>query len=128
MSITDGQQALIRRIVTMTTSANIILPNGPQGASVPRYVVQVSGGGQRNRFVRGTTEARPEITVRVETLDGEYTTESDALVKSLVGRFAVGGAPFDGVKILDAPLVQPPLPATQGLYVVPVVIRGFTTF
>ena len=56
MSITTGQQALIRRIVTMTTSANIVLPNGA-GAGLPRYVVQAAGGTQRTATLAGLTDA-----------------------------------------------------------------------
>jgi hypothetical protein len=126
MSLTVGQQALIRRIVTMTTSANIVLPNGP-GAGLPRYVVQVSGGSQIRRTVDGTTEARPEIVVRVETKDGEYANENDTLVAALVARFPCN-ASFDGVTIIDAPLPRAPLPLADGVYSVPVIIRGFTSF
>ena len=125
MTLVTGQQALIRRIVTMTTSANIVLPNGP-GRGLPRYVIQVSGGSQQNTLVRGTTEAVAEIVVRVET-GTEYATANDALVDALVARFPVTEV-FDGVTIRDAPLPRPPLPVTEGVYAVPVIIRGFTSF
>ncbi|MGI3168397.1 hypothetical protein ACRARG_04545 [Pseudooceanicola sp. C21-150M6] len=121
MSITAGQAALIRRIVTMTDPPNIVLPNGP-GKGLPRYVVQVSGGAQRTMGVNGSTEARPEIVVRVET-GTDYSTENDALVSALVARFAVGDL-FDGVKITAAPSPRAALPVTDGVYSVPVVIRG----
>lgn len=125
MSLTAGQQALIRRIVTMTTDANIVLPNGP-GAALPRYVIQAAGGSQRTRTTDGVTEARPEILVQVET-GTDYATNNDALVAALVARFPVT-ANFDGVTIIDAPLPRPPLPVTEGVYSVPVIIRGFTSF
>lgn len=124
MSLTDGQQALIRRIVTMTRTANVVLPNGSD-EPLPRYVVQASGGSQRT--VGGRTEANPEITVRVETCSGKNATQSDELVAALVDRFPVH-ARFDGVTILDAPLPRPPLPDTDGVYSVPVIIRGRTSF
>jgi hypothetical protein len=126
MSLTLGQAALIRRIVTMTTDANIVLPNGP-GAGLPRYVVQAAGGTQRTRTIDGVTEARPEIVVRVETEAGAYATESDSLVADLVARFDVGDS-FDGVTIIERPSPRPPLPVADGVYSVPVIIRGFTSF
>ena len=125
MSLTAGQQALIRRIVTMTTSANIVLPNGP-GAALPRYVVQVSGGSQRTATVDGVTDARPEIVVRVETVADAYATDNDALVAALVARFRPGDK-FDGVTVIDAPLPRPPL-VGDGVYSVPVIIRGRFSF
>lgn len=125
MSLVSGQQALIRRIVTMSTAASIVLPNGP-GASLPRYVLLEAGGSQRTRTLDGVTEARPEILVRVET-ETIYSTESNQLVAALVARFPVNSS-FDGVKILDAPLPRPPLPVTDGVYSVPVVIRAFMSF
>ena len=125
MSITTGQQALIKRIVTMTDPPNNVLQNGP-GKSLPRYVVQVSGGSQRTATMAGQTDAVPEITVRVET-GTEYATDNDVLVAALVARFRPGTR-FDGVTILDAPLPRPPLPVTDGVYTVPVIIRGHFTF
>lgn len=125
MSITAGQQALIRRILTMTTSANIVVPNG-SAKGLPRYVVQASGGSQRTLGLSKITDARPEITVRVETgvwPDVQYSTLSDTLVAALVARFAVSDQ-FDGVTIEDAPSVRPPLPVTDGVFAVPVIIRG----
>lgn len=127
MSITTGQQALIRRIVTMTTDANIVLPNGP-GKGLPRYVIQAAGGAQQTASLKGRTEAAPEIVVRVETADGEYATQNDELVAALVARFPLDGAPFDGVVIREAPLPRPPLPVADGVYAVPVIIRGATRF
>lgn len=121
MSITTGQQALIRRIVTMTGGTNVVLPNGPD-KGLPRYVVQVSGGGQRAMGLSQQTDAKPEIVVRVETVDGEYTTENDQLVAALVARF--NNCPkFDGVVIESAPQVRPPIQG-GGVYAVPVVITG----
>lgn len=124
MSLTDGQQALINRIVTMSGAPNIVVPEGP-GKGLPRYVVQVSGGSQSTIGASRVTDARPEITVRVETEKGSYATDNDALVKALVARFAVGDT-FDGVTILAAPLPRPPIPGA--VYSVPVVIRGQTFF
>lgn len=125
MSITDGHQAIIRRIVTMATSAAIALPNGPS-KSLPRYVVQAAGGAQTSADMTGTTRAFPEVVVRVETHAGQYATEADAMVKALVQRFPVG-AVFDGVKIDTAPDVRPALPG-DGAFAVPVIIRGSTLF
>lgn len=123
MSITDGQQALIRRIVTMTTEAGIVLPEAPQGASLPRYVVQEAGGTQRSQTLDGLVESRPEIVVRVEVGQGNYTTESNALIAALSSRFKPGDE-FDGIQITQPIDVRPPLPANQGIYSVPVIIRG----
>ena len=125
MSLTNGQQALIKRIVEMTTSANIMLPNGP-GKTAPRYVIQEAGGAQRTRTIDGVTEAFPEIVVLVET-KSKYTTDNNSLVAALVARFPVN-ARFDGVQILDAPLPRPPLPVVEGIYSVPVIIRGYMSF
>lgn len=121
MSLSTGQQALIRRIVTMDGAPNIRLPNGP-GADLPRYVVQVSGGSQSGFGVDGSTEARPEIVVRVETISDTYATESDALVSALVDRFSPGDT-FDGIEITSAPLPRAPIEG-NGIYAVPVIISG----
>lgn len=125
MSITTGQQALIKRIVQMSTTADIVLPNG-KAKGLPRYVIQASGGAQRTRTISGTTEAYPEIVVKVET-GTEYATDNDTLISDLVTLFAVTTR-FDGVTILDAPEVKPALPVTEGVYSVPVVIKGFYSF
>ncbi|MBN8189551.1 hypothetical protein JF540_22965 [Salipiger thiooxidans] len=125
MSLTEGQQALIRRIVTMGGGTNVSLPNGP-GKALPRYVVQAAGGSQRTLGLSKVTDARPEISVRVEVAawpDGQYATQSDTLVAALVARFAVADQ-FDGVTIEDAPNVRPPMPVSDGVYCVPVIIRG----
>lgn len=126
MSLTDGQQALIRRIVTMTRTAGVVLPSG-KTTGLPRYVIQEAGGTQRTTTIGGKTEATPEIVVRVETAAGDYATQNNQLVSDLVDRFAVN-ARFDGVTILDAPLPRPPLPVSGGVYSVPVIIRGRTYF
>jgi hypothetical protein len=126
MSMTDGQQALIRRIVTMDDPPNIALPNGP-GVGLPRYVIQEAGGSQNTFDMAGTVESFPEIVVRVETEDGEYATENNALVKALVARFKPGSR-FDGITILDAADPRPPLPGGGDVYAVPVIIRGRYVF
>ena len=126
MSLTDGQQALIRRIVEMTRTAGVVLPNG-KDAPLPRYVIQAAGGTQRTATIGGKTEATPEIVVRVETMQGDYATDNDALVSDLVDLFAVNDR-FECVTILDAPLPRPPLPVVDGVYSVPVIIRGRTYF
>jgi hypothetical protein len=125
MSISTGQQALIRRIVTMTTDANIVLPNGSTH-NLPRYVVQSSGGSQRSLGASGLTEAFPEIVVRVETVADAYATQNDQLVAALVARFSVGDV-FDGVEITEAPLPRAPLGMSE-VYSVPVIIRGRMVF
>lgn len=125
MSITDGQAAIINRIVTSGMSANIVLPYGP-GAECPRYVIQVSGGSQSTVTMHGHTDSNPEIVVRVETTD-EYATANDGLVSDLVAIFRPG-AKFSGVTILDAPSPRAPLPVTDGVYSVPVVVRGRYSF
>lgn len=125
MSLTAGQQALIYRLVTMSGGTNVVLPNGP-GKGLPRYVVQVSGGAQRTATLGGRTDATPEIVVQVETEADDYVTANNALVAALVARFAVGSR-FDGVTITDAPLPRPAL-VGGGVYSVPVVVRGQTSF
>ena len=125
MSMTNGHQAIISRIVTMSGAPNVVLPNGP-GKDCPRFVVQEAGGSQRTATVAGETDAYPEVIVRVET-DTAYATENNALVAALVARFAPGSR-FDGVTILDAPLPRAPLPVTEGVYSVPVIIRGRISF
>ncbi len=125
MSITAGHQALIRRVVTMTDPPNIVLPNGP-GKGLPRYVIQAAGGAQTPADMTGETRAFPEIVVRVETKawpEGQYAIESDALVAALIARFPVG-VKFDGVKIDRAPEARTELPVIDGVYSVPVIIRG----
>lgn len=121
MSLTTGQQALIRRVTTMSAPPNVVLPNG-KGKPLPRYVVQASGGSQSTFDLSGTTDSRPEIVVRVETEADEFATENDSLVAALVARFKPGDE-FDGVEIMDAPLPRPPLEG-DGVYSVPVIIRG----
>lgn len=126
MSVTDGHQALIRRLVTMTTTASIALPNAPGAPGVPRYVVQEAGGGQNTYTLDGDTNARPEIVVRCEVEADTDAAAANALAKALVDRFAVGSK-FDGLTVLQAPNVRPPIVA-DGIYAIPVVIRGFMTF
>ncbi|MBR9841435.1 MAG: hypothetical protein GYB50_26815 [Rhodobacteraceae bacterium] len=129
MSITTGQQALINRVVTMASPPSIVLPNGP-GKGLPRFVIQTAGGSQQPSTLTGETRAFPEILVRVETNafpEGQYLIQSDALVAALVARFPPG-VKFDGVKIDRAPDVRPPLPVTDGVYAVPVYVRGTFTF
>lgn len=126
MGITTGHQALINRIVTMPDPPNIVLPNGP-GKGLPRYVIQVSGGAQQTATLQGLTDSTPEIVVQVETEDGGYTTENDTLVEALVARFPVASR-FDGVCILESPMPRAALPVTDGVYSVPVIIRGSYTF
>jgi hypothetical protein len=125
MSMTDGQQKLINRIVTMDDPPNIALPNGP-GVGLPRYVIQEAGGSQNTFDMAGTVESFPEIVVRVETEDGEYATGNNALVKALVARFKPGSR-FDGITILDAANSRPPLTG-GGVYATPVIIRGRYVF
>jgi hypothetical protein len=125
MSLTDGQQKMINHIVTMDDPPGIALPNGP-GVGLPRYVIQEAGGLQRTFDMAGTVESFPEIVVRVETEDGEYATENNALVKALVARFKPGTR-FDGVTILDPASPRPPLRG-GGVYAVPVIIRGRYVF
>lgn len=124
MSITDGQRAMINRIVE-NAAVDVVLPNGP-GKSCPRFVVQEAGGAQSRVGVSIMTDADPEIVVRVET-DTDYATENNALVKALVALFRPSDE-FDGVTILDAPLPRPPLPVIEGVYSVPVIIRGRMNF
>jgi hypothetical protein len=129
MSVTTGHAALIRRVVTMTDPPNVMLPNGP-GKGLPRYVIQAAGGAQTPADMTGKTRAFPEIVVRVETKawpEGQYLIESDQLVGALVARFPPG-AKFDGVKIDRAPDVRPPLPVTDGVISIPVVIRATFVF
>ena len=94
---------------------------------MPRYVVQVSGGGQRTATISGATESRPEIVVKVETAADGYATSNDTLVAALVAMFPVN-ARFDGVTILDAPQPRPAMPVTDGVYSVPVIVRGYFPF
>ena len=122
MDITDGQLALMQRVATMPDAPNIVWPDGP-GAGSPRFVMQASGGSQRTFTIRGTTEANPEIVVRVETDEGDLGRANKELVSRLVARFPVT-LRFDGLTILSAPEVRPPLPATGGVYSVPVIITA----
>ncbi|KAF0675072.1 hypothetical protein [Profundibacterium mesophilum] len=124
MSITDGQEALIRHLLTMQGAPNIALPNDG-GAELPRYVVQASGGAQRTILVDGTTDAFPEIVVLVETAKGRGAGQNNDFVKLLVGHFAPN-TKFEGIQIIEAPFARPPL--TGEVYSVPVVIRGRTFF
>ncbi|MEM1371470.1 MAG: hypothetical protein AAGG72_04475 [Pseudomonadota bacterium] len=124
MSLTDGQQALID-ILRAGSSINVRYPSGP-GVGLPRYVVKEAGGSQRTATIKSRTEANPEILVTVEVEAGEYATESNMHVKALRTIFAPGQ--HTGVRIIDAPLPRPPLPVTDGVYSVPVIVRGRTYF
>lgn len=122
MSITDGYQAIISRLLTESSGVNIVLPDGP-GKTLPRYVVQEAGGSQRVQNLDGDVAAMPEVMVMVETADGQYTTQSNALVKSLVDIFPVGSR-FGGMEVVAPPDVRPPLPAHDGVYSVPVYVSA----
>lgn len=126
MSMTDGHQAIISRIVSEAGSTSVVLPQGP-GKGLPRYVVQEAGGAQRTITLEGDTFATPEIVVRVETVSGQYATENNALTKTLVQMFPPGLV-FGDMKVREAPDVRPPLPATDGVYAVPVIIRAEFSF
>jgi hypothetical protein len=123
MSLTNGQQILVRRLLTMSGLPNVVLPNGP-GKELPRFVVQASGGGQQTATLDGISDATPEIVVTVET-DTEFATENDALVSALVAHFPPG-LRVEGLTITDAPLPRPPVPSVA--YSVPVIIRGAFSF
>jgi len=114
MSLTDGHQAIIGRIVAEAGATSVVLPNGP-GKGLPRYVVQEAGGTQRPIGVDGMTDATAEVVVRVETEAGAYATEANALASALVAMFP-GGLRFDGMTVMDAPSVRPPLPVADGVY------------
>jgi hypothetical protein len=111
MSITAGHQKMIRHLIGMTTTANIVLPNGP-GAGLPRYVVQVAGGLQQTRTIDGVTQAQPELVVSVETEAGAYTTRSDEMIEALVQRFAANTR-FEGMMVRGGSL-PPPTPSRDG--------------
>lgn len=121
MSITDGTQAMINRIVTMSSPPNIVLPNGPD-KDLPRFVVMETGGPQQTMGLTQDTDSGPEIVVRVETPKGAFSVDNNALVKQLVQRFAVGDR-FDGVFIERTPNVRPPVSDDEA-YVIPVIITG----
>ena len=125
MSITDGQQAIIKRLVE-ESPINVVLPNGPD-KGLPRYHVQEVGGIQNTIGVDGTTEADAEVLVRVETRNLEYSTENNELTKELYRMFPVG-LRYGGVTILEAPDPRPPLPMQDGVYAVPVYIRARSYF
>jgi len=126
MSMTDGHQAIIARIVAQAGATGVALPNGA-GVGLPRYVVQEAGGAQRTVTLSGLTDARAEVVVRVETAADGYATANNALVKALVQMFPPG-LRFGAMTVLQAPDVRPPLPVTDGVYSVPVIVRAEFTF
>lgn len=126
MDITDGHDAIIRRIVAMADGASVITPNDHKGGALPRYIVQEAGGSQRTFGPHGETEARPEIVVRCETESDTGTLGMKALIARLYEMFPVGER-IEDVVILDAPSPRPPLPG-DGIYAVPVLIRGYMSF
>lgn len=121
MSLTTGQQALVRRIMTMPDRPNVVWPGGGD-KPLPRYVIQNAAGAQSRFGIDGTTESYPEINVRVETdSNNPDASANDALVAKLDARFRPGDT-FDGVEIVDATWPRQPLLST-GVYAVPVIIR-----
>lgn len=124
-SLVAGHQAMISRIVTLASIA-VVLPNGP-GKPLPRYVVQEAGGSQRTSLLGGLTDADPEVVVRVEVDAGQYATQSNVLVDELAAMFPAG-LRFGGMTVLDAPMVRPPMPVSDGVYSVPVIIRARFSF
>jgi hypothetical protein len=126
MSLTDGHQAIISRIVTEASGVSVALPNGP-GKSLPRYVVQEAGGSQRTTTLEGLTDAVPEVLVSVETEAGKYATQNNQLVKQLVQMFPPGLV-FGNMKVRVAPDARPPLPVSDGVYAVPVIVRAEFSF
>lgn len=122
MSLTNGYQAIISRIVSELSGSNIVLPNGP-GKPLPRYVVMEAGGRQQAATLDGISDAAPEVVVRVETVSGAYSTENNAMTQALVQAFPLG-LPFSGMKVHRPPDVRPPLPVTDGVYSVPVVVTA----
>lgn len=119
MSIVDGHDAIIRRIVAMDGAPNISLPNDI-GVDVPRYVIQEAGGSVSTVTIGGITMSEPEVAVRVETENGDSTGQSGAMIRALLDLFPVN-LRFDGMKVIRSPDVRPALPGTP--YSVPVIIR-----
>lgn len=128
MSLSDGHQAIISRIVEQA-SVSVVLPNGP-GRGLPRYVIQEIGGAQQTSMLAGDTDADPEVAVRVETRDGQYATQANLLTRQLVAMFPVGLRFGDSGRftVLRAPNVRPALPPVEGVYAVPVFVSARFTF
>lgn len=126
MSQTDGHQAIISRMIAELSGSNIVLPNGP-GKSLPRYVVMEAGGRQTPATLDGTTDAYPEVVVRVETRAGVYATQNNNMVSALVDAFPLG-LQFSGMRVHRAPDVRPPLPIQDGVYSVPVIVTAQFNF
>jgi hypothetical protein len=85
-------------------------------------VIQVSGGAQNAMGLDGTTDAHPELVVRVETPADGFATDNDASVAALCALFPVGDR-STGVAIDKAPQPKAPVPYA-GVYSVPVIITG----
>lgn len=125
MSAITIQQALINRLVTMSSPPNIVVPEDPETKDLPRFVVFEAGAGKVTTSIGGRVRTRAEILVRVETARNNLTTGtggSNDLVAALEARFQPGDN-FGGVTVIDAPDVRPALPDEQA-YVVPVYISG----
>lgn len=123
MSIATGHDAIIRRIINEFTGGNIVLPNGPS-KDLPRIVLQEAGGVQLPFGLDGKTLSYPTVLVRVETDAGNYSTEATTIVNEIVSLFQPGIPAFDDVTVDRRPDVRPALPITNGVYAVPVYVRG----
>lgn len=122
MASTDGQDAIITRILSMATTANFSVPDGPKGVALPRYRISDGGNPAIPRTIDGRVQAFPEVRVMVETEEGKGGEQSKQMVQDLIDLFPQGER-FDGVQILVPPDPRAPLQA-NGVYAVPVFIRG----
>ena len=125
MGVADGHEAIVARIVDQAV-IDVALPNGTD-KPLPRYVVQEAGAAQRPVGVNGQTDADCQVAVRVEVAEGTYAQNTKTYISALEAMFPPGLL-FSGVKVTRAPDVRPPLPITQGVYSVPVIVTGQVTY
>lgn len=123
MSGVDVEQTLIRRLLQMPGRWPVKVPNGAGVTAVQRYVVEGAAGSQRAEGASMVTNVDREINVRIEVPEGSGPTDADNQAKAIVAWFPIGLVLEGLVEINEAPNARPGFPA-DGLYIVPVLIRG----
>lgn len=126
MTILAAHNAIVTRILAISGRPSAAVPGGLAVNALPRWVIQHSANAISTITVKGTTRAVVEVIVSVETTDGEGEATAQTHIALLNAAFPVG-LHFSGVAVTQAVDPRPPL-IRDGIYSVPCVIRGATSF
>ncbi|MEL6170494.1 MAG: hypothetical protein AAFN44_03430 [Pseudomonadota bacterium] len=126
MNVMAIQDKLLARLQSMPGRPPIAYPNGPLVKDLPRIVVQYVPSAQRPFDMSGQTQVDAEINARIEVEQHTTTKKVGTIVAAIQDHFRPTTR-FDDVTIMQAPDPRPAIPG-QGVYAVPVIIRGRADF